>query len=648
MPAKRGREQLKSSTRIIRFLYLGKDWNDAEPIAPCLEKEWPGCVVRRVTSRDRYKAALEAANFDLILAEDDRSDRDGLHILELVRCAGLDKPVIVLGASVGEERVAELWRHGASDFVLKKHPERMVSSIQRVLDEAAQKFSTTSSEDALREAKAQINEQAALLDKAQDAIVVQNLDGTITYWNQGAKRLYGWSSEEIVGRNVSTFLTTDPGRSQFARHHTCAHGEWRGELRQRTKEGHEVTVQSSWTLVRDEAEKPKAFLVINTDVTENRMLESKFLRAQRMESMGMMVGGIAHDLNNMLAPILMAVDVLQRMETNPEAQDLIGTMRRSAVNGAALVQQLLAFARGAEGQHEEVDLRPLLTEFVEFMGKTLKGEARLKISFKKLPPPVKVDVTQIKQVLMNLCINARDAMPHGGEIAITVDRVEIDEAQAQALAGGAAGSYAVMNVADTGEGISAEDMERIFDPFFTTKETNRGTGLGLVTVRGIVKGHGGFLTVDSVPGQGTTFHIYLPVNGGGRNSGSSGTPFAPAILLVDDEEMVRNTLSLLLKSEGYRVYAAEDGIKALEHLRARRGDIKLMISDLRMSGMDGCELIETARQENPNLPLIALTNSPVVKDKVRLEKAQARLLAKPMTRTILLEAVSDALEAAAK
>ena len=637
-------KQASQSPIPLRFLLLEKALSASEGGVKILQREWPDCEVRVVSTVVGFSVAFAHLKFGVAFVDDGSIEIGGTSALGLVGKICPEKPVIVFTEPVDEECVVDWLQEGANDLVVKQRPERLGASVRRAMKNSAEAKTELRPEDALREARARIEEQAALLDCAQDAILVQKVDGEISYWNHGARRLYGWSREEAVGRNTMDLIVTDREACLFARKQTCAHGEWRGELRHRTNEGREVVVQSSWTLVEDAEAKPKAFLVINTDVTENRLLEAKFLRSQRMESMGMMVGGIAHDLNNMLAPLLMSVDILQRSVEQPELEDMIGTMHKSAKNGAALVKQLLAFARGAEGKHVEVDLHPMLTEFVEFMGKTIKGNVSISISFLKPPPPVRADATQIKQVLMNLCINARDAMPTGGSIKITVDHAELDDNAAKLIPEAFPGSYVVTSVTDTGEGISPEMMERIFDPFFTTKDSTRGTGLGLATVRGIVKGHGGFITVESEANEGTTFRTYLPVDGARFNEVPSSTPFASGILLVDDEEMVRTTLTLLLKSEGYRVFAAESGEEALGILKSRAADIHLMISDLRMAGMDGCELISAVRNKGHTIPIIALTGSPVVKDKEQLAKLEARLLAKPMTRAILLEATQEALD----
>ncbi len=613
-----------------------------------LKREWPNGVVHKVTSLLDYSVALARRDFDVVLADDDLIQLEDTNALTLARKICPEKPVIILAEPVGEERTVEWMHEGACDLVLKQNSDRLSGAIRGAIQRAADAKAKQQPEEALREARARIDEQAALLDHAQDAIIVQRIDGGITYWNKGAERLYGWSREDAMGRDAMDLLLTNSASCQFARSHTRANGEWRGELRQRTRTGQEVVVQSSWALIEDANARPQSILVINTDVTENRQLEAKFLRAQRMESMGMMVGGIAHDLNNMLAPILMSVDILQSNLQQSEYKDLIATMHRGAKNGAALVKQLLAFARGAEGKHVEVDLPSLLTEFVDFMGKTIKGDVKLSLSILQEALPVKADVTQLNQVLMNLCINARDAMPEGGSIRITLDREEIDEGAVKLLSEAVPGSYMVTRVSDTGEGMTPQMIERIFDPFYSTKDSNRGTGLGLATVRGIIKGHGGFIAVDSKPKEGTTFRVYLPVEGAKVNHDISGNPFTSGILLVDDEEMVLTTLSLLLKAEGYRIFAAESGEEALTILESNGDDVHLMISDLRMSGMDGCELIKVTREKNHTMPIIALTGSPVADDKDKLAQFNARLLAKPMTRAILIESVKRELDAVAE
>jgi len=628
----------------MRLLHLEDSSADAQSVATWLSRERPGCVVQRVATRQEFVAALQTGEFDVVLVNCSAMGFGGLAALALVHRHAAGKACLILAGSIGEEKLAELMRHGANDYVHKSRLARLVPAIEQALWLSRSPERRGQPDEALRKMEARIREQAALLDQAQDAIIVQNLAGAITYWNKGAQQIYGWSAAEATGGDMVALVSLDPGRHRFAREHTLARGEWRGELRHRTREGKEVVVQSRWTLVRDGEGPPTAFLVINTDVTDNRVLEAKFLRAQRLESMGMLVGGIAHDLNNVLAPILMSVELLRTMGPTPEAEKLIHTMHRSVKHGSALVQQLLAFARGAEGQHVALELQPLLIDFVEFMTQTLASNIKLELSFGCQPLPVLADTTQLKQVLMNLCINARDAMPTGGTITITVDGAEIDAAQAHLMPEGQPGVYVVIAVADTGTGIPPKVMERIFDPFFTTKETGHGTGLGLSTVRGIVKGHGGFMTVESEAQRGTTFRIYLPVHVAAAETVSPGAVAAgPTILLVDDEEMVRNALALLLKSEGYQVQAMETGAAAWALLQAGCEQIDLLVTDLKLADMDGFELIAKARERYPQLPVIALTGMPLTDAEGNEKLPGLRILAKPMTRPALMKAVEDAL-----
>ncbi len=241
-----------------------------------------------------------------------------------------------------------------------------------------------------------------------------------------------------------------------------------------------------------------------------------FLRERRLESLGLSVGNIAHDLNNVLTPILLALDVFRDSAKEPSTVRLVEAIESHASYGAALVQQLLAFARGAEGKHVATDLRALIDQFTPVIRTTLSREIPVELALGANPPVVMADATQIKQVLMNLCLNARDAMPDGGRLTLALERRDLTADETSLHPSAAPGCYAVLSVTDAGTGIPAQDLDRIFDPFYTTKAQGEGTGLGLSTVRGIVKGHGGFMTVESEVGCGTTFRIFLPRAGDGR------------------------------------------------------------------------------------------------------------------------------------
>ncbi len=330
----------------------------------------------------------------------------------------------------------------------------------------------------------QVQEQAALLDKAQDAILVRNLEDCITYWNKGAQRLYGWTAEEAIGKNASEILYEDKDESLHhieARKSVVERGEWSGELYQVTKDGREVIVESRWTLMNDNKRKPKSILVINTDIIGKKKLEEQFLRAQRLESIGTLAGGIAHDINNVLAPIMLSLELLKEKFTDNESRKLIDILDRSARRGASLVKQVQSFARGVEGERIPLQTAHLISEIRQIAKETFPRSIDIMTDIQKDLWTISGDATQLHQVLMNLCVNARDAMPDGGILSISAENTFIDENFARINIEASVDRYIVIAVSDTGVGIPPKIMDRMFEPFFTTKEHGKGTGLGLST-----------------------------------------------------------------------------------------------------------------------------------------------------------------------
>ncbi len=360
-------------------------------------------------------------------------------------------------------------------------------------------------------------EQAALIDIATDAIFVRDLSGRIVFWSQGAERLYGWRAEEAIGQIAYELLKKDHAKLKVALSTTMAQGFWQGELMQLTKAGKQVLVASRWTLVRDTLGRPQSLLEVNTDITDKKQLEAQFYQAQRLESLGRLAGGIAHDLGNILTPILGIAQLLRisQLESDAATQQQLDILEKSAKRGADMVRQILTFAQGSPGQETVVDIVPLLQEVVDVarQGFPSTVEIRQDIGLEGSNCPlmkVLADSTHLHQVFMNLCINARDAMPSGGVLTLAVSNVFVDQAIAAKNLDMSVGHYVVVTVADTGSGISPEVRDRMFDPFFTTKSPDKGTGLGLATVLGIVKKAGGFLKVYSEVGQGTEIRVYFP------------------------------------------------------------------------------------------------------------------------------------------
>jgi PAS domain S-box-containing protein len=364
-----------------------------------------------------------------------------------------------------------------------------------------------------KQAEAKIREQAALLDISTDAIYVRSLDNCILYWNSGAEKMYGWSAEAAIGKNSEELFQTDTTQLQAAMATTLQQGSWQGELHKTTRTGQTVIVDSRWSLVNNDAGQPRAILTVSTDITEKKQLEAQFLRAQRLESIGTLASGIAHDLNNILTPVLTVAQLLPRRvpQLDESTQHLLEILEANAKRGSDLVKQILAFARGSQGERTTLQIGHLLAEVTKIAQQTFPKSIQIQTQVTTTGLwCVRADATQLHQVIMNLCVNARDAMPAGGRLTIAAENSVIDATFARRYVDAQVGAYVKMTIADTGTGIAPDIFDKIFDPFFTTKAQGQGTGLGLSTVRTIIKNHGGFLDVRTQVGSSTSFNVYLP------------------------------------------------------------------------------------------------------------------------------------------
>jgi len=456
-----------------------------------------------------------------------------------------------------------------------------------------------------------IQKQAALLDLALDAICVTDTEQRIRYWNKGAERLYGWTAGEAAGKKVDEFLFRS-GASFVTRamKSLLLQGEWQGEMEHAAKAG-PVVVNSRWTLVRDAAGEPESILMFHTDLTAQKKLETQFLRTQRLEGIGTLASGVAHDLNNILAPIMMAVPMLRWGLIPEEFEKMLGTIEASAQRGSELVKQLLTFGRGVEGKRRIIRAEPVVREIVKMAQQTFPKLISVTSTIDPDLWPIFADATQVHQVLLNLCINARDSMPEGGGLAVTVGNLRLDDQYVSMNPESATGPYVRFQVSDTGTGISPDVIPNIFEPFFTTKEPGKGTGLGLSTLLGIVKGHGGFLNVQSQVGKGTTFEIFLPATPDQLISADLPAAAPPleghgeCILVVDDEPIIREVTQKTLEGHGYRVLVAGDGVEALAMYEQHQHDIEAVMTDLAMPFLDGVGTIRGLKKINPMVKVIA-------------------------------------------
>ncbi len=501
-----------------------------------------------------------------------------------------------------------------------------------------------------KEAEMRIREQAELLDQAHDAITVRDLDNRITYWNKGAERLYGWTAAQVMGKEGSeVFYREETPESVEARKAVHELGEWNGQLRQEKKNGKEIIVDSHWTLMRDAMGQSKAILAIATDVTEKKSLESQMLRAQRMESIGTLASGIAHDLNNILTPITLSLQLLQAEAKTEETQRTVEVLEKSARRGAELVRQVLTFARGIEGERKPIQMKHVIAEVERILTETFPKSIDIQTHVSPDLASICGDATQLHQVIMNLCLNARDAMPNGGILKIRAENVIIDEYYARTHLEARVGQYAVVSVSDNGVGIPPEHQMKIFEPFFTTKERGKGTGLGLSTALAIAKSHHGFINFYSEVGKGTAFKMYLPMAlGETKETETVKTEYAQGqgelILLVEDELAICEITRTILTSNGYTVLTANDGTEAVALYTGNRDNVKVVLMDMAMPVMDGYMAIRALKKIAPKVKIIAVSGLTENGKLATIASYTSSFLAKPYSSERLLKTIEEVIK----
>lgn len=502
-----------------------------------------------------------------------------------------------------------------------------------------------------RETTRRLEEQAALLDIASDAIIVRDLDHRVQYWNRSAAVLYELPAAEALGRPVTELIYHELDEFEGAVAELMREGYWAGELMQRSSTGRLIVADCRWQLVYDEDGAPRSVLCVNSDITDYRKEQEARARSQRMESLGTLAGGIAHDLNNVLTPILMSAQLLALDERDPGRRELLTTLESSVKRGAEMVRQVLAFARGVEGRRDDVSMDALFDDIVAYARDVLPSSISLSVSRPTALPSSTGDVTQFMQVMINLILNARDAMPGGGHLDLVAAQERHDTEIVSVGHTANPGEYVVFVVEDSGVGMPAEVANKIFEPFFTTKEAGRGTGLGLSTTLAIVRSHGGFIKVYSEPDHGTSFRIGLPVSSAApREHGDqpAGDPMplgeGELILVVDDEEFIRRITCQTLEAHGYRTLNAANGREAIDLIEAEDASVDLVLTDMMMPVMDGAATSAYLEEHHPEIPIIAasgLTSHAGSSGSVGM--GISRFLPKPFTTSLLLTTVRDTL-----
>lgn len=520
-------------------------------------------------------------------------------------------------------------------------------------DQAIRMIGTTQDISERKQKEQQISDQAALLDIATDAIFVRDFDTKILFWSRGAERIYGWTQDEAVGKNLQDLFCpkTALQKEVNALKTVVKLGTWQGELRKKTKSGQEIIIESRWTLMFDADGQPKSILVVDTDITERKQLEEQFYRTQRLESIGTLASGIAHDLNNILTPILTATQLLKgKLAKNPERHpQMLDIIENNAQRGSALVRQVLSFARGLKGEKTIVQVKHLITEILQIAKQTFPKSIEFSTQIPENLWTISGDTTQLHQVLMNLVVNAHDAMPAGGMLTITAENMFIDEAYARMNLESKVGHYIVITVTDTGIGISSEILDRIFEPFFTTKEVGTGTGLGLPTALGIIKSHHGFVTVSSLVGKGSTFKVFLPSLESPPIPSLEQLEIEPGkgelILVVDDEPQILDVARMILENNNYQTLTASNGIEAIALYAQYKQEISVVFMDMMMPEMDGVTAIRTMQKINPDVQVIACSGLGTIEllPESAETKVQAVLL-KPYTANDLLHSLNQVMD----
>ncbi len=606
---------------------LIRDWLSEFQLGSC-ELEW----------LDNYQVAkdvIASRRHNIYLFDYRLGAENGLELLKSSIECGLTSPIILLTGRGDRDIDMEAMEAGAADYLEK-------TQLNAPLLERSIRYAL-----GRKQTEQKIREQAALLDVATDAIFVRDLDNKILYWNKAAERLYGCQKNEAIGRQIAELWQENKkSEIRIALNTLLKNGSWEGELYQTTQFGKEIIVESRWTLLKEYENKAQAILVVNTDITQKKQLESQFLRAQRLESIGTLSSGIAHDLNNVLAPILMTAQLLESQLDDERSKRLLPILINNAKRGANLVKQVLSFTRGMEGDRTLVQPKHLINEIKQVVRETFPKTIEVSEETAQDLWMVKGDATQLHQVMMNLCVNARDAMPNGGKLTIYATNFLVDENYAQMHLDASSGSYVMISVADTGTGISPEILDRVFEPFFTTKELGKGTGLGLSTVLGIVKSHGGFINVQSDINKGSNFQVYLPAQEINERSEEPEVDLplgkGELILVVDDEDSIRDITKKSLESYNYKAITASDGIEAIALYAERRDEISVVLTDIIMPVMDGLTTIRTLQKINPEVKIIAVSGL-ISNDKINAitEIGIQAFLSKPYTAQQLLQTIGN-------
>lgn len=598
--------------RSLRVLLAEDSPRDAKLTMAVLERSGYNLSVDTVDTLDAFCDRLEHSDHAIILSDYNLRDWTALDALQALKNSGKDIPLIVVTGATDDETAVGVIQAGATDYLVKHQLARLPSAIQRALDEKAARQARKESEEALRKSEAAFR---GLFESAPDAIVLVNQDVRITVVNKQVGRTFGYTPEELIGQPIEMLLP-ERFRERHIGHciayqtHPATRPMGAGlELFGLRKDGSEVPVEIG--LSAFQANGDEVILGFIRDVSERKLLELQLSQSQKMEAIGRLAGGVAHDFNNHLGVIIGYSELLlDRLPPGDPLRKSATMIKEAGQRSASLTRQLLAFSRRQVFEPKVLDLNAVVSE-LDNMLRPIIGEDVELVTL--LDPPLgklRADPAQMDQIIMNLAVNARDAMPHGGRLTLQTSNADLDKAYASKHATVEPGHYVMLAVSDNGTGMDKQTQEQIFEPFFTTKEKGRGTGLGLSMVYGIVKQSGGYIWVYSEPGKGTTFKIYLPRVDEVIAEASTGRASPPVdagqetVLLVEDEGMLRELAFEILRESGYTVLAAGTGEEAVEISSKHQGPIHLLMTDAVMPGISGRALAHSIEQHRPDMKVL--------------------------------------------
>jgi two-component system, cell cycle sensor histidine kinase and response regulator CckA len=649
-------EPMRHDTPALRFLIIDDDRNDLRRLAHRLRKGFPGAVLHEITNKQDFDVAMVRPSFDVVVSEYQLKWSDGLRILKRIRKCFPHTPVIWVSSASHDEAIAAGMKAGLNDYVSKRHLQRLLKAIWDSLEQAKQSQQDAHTLQALRAAEQRYRVLAELTSdyayllriKADGSMVCEWVNERFTaitgYTLEALTRQGGWTSfihtEDLsivsqrpprwrMGQtDISEFrIVTLSGEERWFRDYTCP-----------VREGHERYIMRVYGA--------------GQEITERRRLEEPLRQSQKMEAIGRLAGGIAHDFNNLLQVISGYSDLLQRhLGRQRTLSRYVQEIKNVSEQGAVLTRQLMTVSRKPSFQPQVLDFEGIVSNIIPILRRLLGEDIKLIASVTPGLGQATADSGQLEQVILNLVLNARDAMPQGGRLVLEAVNVKLDAPQASRLGGMAPGEYIRLAVSDTGSGMDAETQTHIFEPFFTTKEPGKGTGLGLFTVYGIVNQNGGNMQVESTPGVGTTFTIHLPrVDAPIREVKITPVPKLAShadetILLVEDEQVVRDLVGQVLQTTGYEVLEATNGEQALQMSSARQGPIHLLLADVVLPGLSGPEVAAQLVATRPEMQVIYMSGyTPEIIMRYGISEKHRLFLQKPFTPATLLAHVREALD----